>query len=244
MGRREMGKRRYIRWYALAVNDGQENICAEFNDAATHLLGNFLHRTNATVLIGLGIVLLSFAGCSRTCGSEIYVDVPDLSPRKVISYYMEQGGGQFPTEELQVGKGRIAQPGRKMRIRVQAADSEGNSYGSGSVSFLDPPFAWQTWGPGVDSGTVPQEFMAAMAGMREGGVRKFTLPMVPIEYVNAITELSDGESHHTIIQYPRGREIIFNVTLEKVCKPKFCSLLTYAIIDVGKSRTSRETSCR
>jgi hypothetical protein len=78
--------------------------------------------------------------------------------------------------------------------------------------------------------------------MREGSVRKFTLSAAT--YTNAVTELSDGESHRTIIQYPHGRDIIFTVTLQKVCKPKFCSLTTYSIIDVGKRKEARETSCQ
>jgi hypothetical protein len=64
---------------------------------------------------------------------------------------METGGGPFPSEELQIGKGRAAQPGRKMKIQVQAADHSGNSYGSGTVSFLDPPFPSEAWGLGVES---------------------------------------------------------------------------------------------
>jgi hypothetical protein len=154
---------------------------------------------------------------------------------------MAIAGAPLQTEELQVGAGRPAQPGRKMKVRVAATDSSGNSYGAGSVAFLDPPFRTDTWGYGVDSGTVPPEFLAAIGGMREGGVRKFTLPAATS--TNAVTSLSDGESHHTVIQYPRGVEAIFTVTLEKVCKPKFCSTTMYAIIDVGKNKQSRETSC-
>lgn len=205
---------------------------------------NFLRGKNALYVIGVGVALVSFDGCSRTCGSEVFLDAHDYPPGKIATYYMAMAGGPLTTEELQVGNGRVAQPGRKMKIRVEAADSSGNSYGSGTVSFVDPPFDWKTWGPGVDSGTIPPEFMTAMGGMREGGVRKFTLAAVPLSYTNAVTELNDGDSHQNVIQYPRGVEVIFTVTLQKVCKPKFCSLTTYSIIDVGKHRQSWETSCK
>jgi hypothetical protein len=205
---------------------------------------NFLRGKNSLCLLGLGVVVFGMGGCSQTCGSKVFLDAPDYPPGKIATYYMAMAGGPLTTEELQVGNGRVAQPGRKMKIRVEAADSSGNSYGSGTVSFVDPPFDWKTWGPGVDSGTVPPEFMTAMGGMREGGVRKFTLAAVPVSYTNAVTELNDGDSHQNVIQYPRGVEVIFTVTLQKVCKPKFCSLTTYSIIDVGKHRQSRETSCK
>jgi hypothetical protein len=196
---------------------------------------------NSLCLVGLGLALCGLAGCSRACGSKLFDDFPDYPPNKIAYYYIAIAGAPLQTKELQVGAGRAAQPGRKMKVRVAATDGSGNSYGSGSVAFLDPPFRTDTWGYGVDSGTVPPEFLAAIGGMREGGVRKFTLPAATS--TNAVTALSDGESHHTVIQYPHGVEVIFTVTLEKVCKPKFCSTNTLTLLDSGNQMRSRETSC-
>jgi hypothetical protein len=85
----------------------------------------------------LGLALCGLAGCSRTCGSKLFDDFPDYPPNKVAYYYMAIAGAPLQTEELQVGAGRAAQPGRKMKVRVAASDGSGNSYGSGSVAFLD-----------------------------------------------------------------------------------------------------------
>ena len=79
----------YMKWYALAMNERAENSCIEPPEPVAHLRGKFIQLRNVVTLVGLGIALLNVAGCSRTCGNELFADIPDLPPSKVISYYME-----------------------------------------------------------------------------------------------------------------------------------------------------------
>ena len=131
--------------------------------------------------------------CSK-CGEDVYLTGSDLPANRAIALYQAEGG-DLPFEDIQVGSGRMAQPGRKFFFQVDAHDEQGRRLGSGTLTFLDPPFSTERWGYGVDSGEVPPEFFGGIRGMREGGIRRFALPGLDPTRPNSITDLVDTQGH-------------------------------------------------
>jgi hypothetical protein len=193
----------------------------------------------ATILFaGLSLLLVS---CSRTCGDAVYLVGPDIPAEKLNRMAVADLG--VPREDLQTGHGPAAQAGRKMKIQLDIADSAGQSLGSGTLTFLYPYFDVRTWGPGVHTCSVSDEFFDYVMGMQVGGVRKFTIPGRPREYVEEKVTFSDCEADHTIADFSNKVTATYTVTLLSVCKPKFCSTSSPKIIDVGTEKLSREVSC-
>ena len=172
----------------------------------------------------------------------MYLTGPDLPPNRAMAIYQAQGG-DIPVEEIKTGSGRMAQPGRKFSFQVEAHDEQGKSLGSGALTLLDPPFAAEKWGYGVDSGEVPFAFFGGIRGMREGGVRRFRLSPLDTSPANALTELNDMEGR-AVVHLSRDSSTILTVTLMRVCRPTFCSLKEYQIPGPSVVRRAKEVSCR
>lgn len=186
------------------------------------------------------IVVLSFTVACSKCGDDVYLAGPDVPEKRAIAYYAAQYG-DYPFEDIKIGSGRIAQPGRKFFFQIDAQDEKGNSLGSGTLTFLDPPFPTERWGYGIDSGEVPSEFLGAIRGMREGGSRKITLPR-PTS-VNAHTDFVDTNGH-TVAHLSGDGATLLTVTLDHMCSPRFCSSKSYSFPGPTTVRRAREVSCR
>ena len=179
--------------------------------------------------------------CSK-CGEDVYLTGPDLPPDQAAAVYAAQGG-DIPFEDIKVGAGGIAQPGRMFSFQVDAHDEQGKTLGSGTLTFFDPPFSTEQWGYGVDSGEVTPEFFGGIRGMREGGIRRFSLPRLDPRHTNAVTDLVDTEGR-AVAHLSHDSSTILTVTLVRVCHPKFCSSKSYHFPGPTVVRKSQEVSCR
>lgn len=193
------------------------------------------------LLACLSLLLWFPLACSK-CGDDVYLTGPDLAANRAAVIY-EAEGGDIPFDDIKVGEGRVAQPGRKFSFQVDAHDEQGNSLGSGTLTFLDPPFSTERWGYGIDSGTVPPEFLGGIRGMREGGIRRFTLPRLDPAHIYAVTALVDTEGR-AVAHLSHDSSTILTATLIRVCRPRFCSSKSYQIPGPTVVRKAQEVSCR
>ncbi|GEM_PF-3702455 len=172
------------------------------------------------------------SGCSVDRG--VWPDVPDMAPREaqLLAQDME-GPPSFPTVDVKQGKGRVAQYGRRLAMRVAVMDERGGGSGSGKVTVLWPPIERDRL-PGayvpvdVNSGEAPDYFFTCLAGMREGGIREMTLPRTVSPPHQASRRFRDAVSGGQI-ELPCDREVRLRVELLRVTRPRIALLTTYSI---------------
>jgi hypothetical protein len=122
----------------------------------------------------------------------------------------------------------MAQPGRKFFFQVDAHDEQGRRLGSGTLTFLDPPFSTERWGYGVDSGEVPPEFFGGIRGMREAWNpplrAAWARPHSPQFHYSP-----GRHPGHTVVQMSHDSATLLTVTLVRICSPRFCSSKSYQL---------------
>lgn len=197
----------------------------------------------AAVLLLMTSVL---SACSSECGSTIYPDFPDLLPGEAAQHgLLEDNNPPGPVTDVTQGRGTVAQPGRQLRVRVSAFDTNDQYLGEAELEYLFPAFdkaKFETLAWGIDSGEVPQFFSGLVSGMRVGGEREFLLPSIG-DYANQEPRIFRArDSRDPVLEVPRD-EVRVQVELLAVCKPEFCLKTTYSILAAPK-QTLTERSCR
>jgi hypothetical protein len=175
----------------------------------------------------LSLLLLLLAACVPQTGDDVYVNVENQNPKGAeILSCEDEGPPSFPAEDVEEGSGRVAQYGRKMKVRILAPGEDGRPGQTAEVTFLYPPLDKNRWGWAamrVNTGEVPQYFVTAIAGMRVGGTRRIKLPRIrtdadaePRRFVDAVSGAA--------LEIPSNRDVPLEVTLLSVCKPKIVVL--------------------
>jgi len=95
-------------------------------------------------LASLSVLPWFMLACSK-CGEDVYLTGPDLPPDQAAAVYAAQGG-DIPFEDIKVGAGGIAQPGRMFSFQVDAHDEQGKTLGSGTLTFFQPAILHGTMG--------------------------------------------------------------------------------------------------
>lgn len=196
------------------------------------------------------VVLLTFwlAGCAKCAfGEDAYPDWPDLSPETASAFAVSETSAYGPAIDDQLGWGRVAQYGRRMKVHVEQLLS-GAWAARGDVTFLYPALDVTRWGGGgiQYNGAVPDLFMGTISGMRVGGIREFTIPpgcvASPSRPWNC--SLVDSETRQTIFEFANQSRLRMRVTVMAVCKPEFCVYKTFSIPKSEGPPLLHEGSCR
>jgi hypothetical protein len=195
------------------------------------------HRLAAVLFAALS------AGC--TYSSLDYGSDPDASAEQVARVNEDQMGGAYPHEDLRMGTGRAAQWNRKMTFDLELAAPDGRSYGAGRVTVLYP----RPTGPGFDSGTyrtgfLPDEIWGGIAGMREGGRRRFRVGNPNCRNTTKKQcEIVDADLGRRLV-YPTLAPLDVTVSVERVCRPQLVLKKVHQIIDVHTDLFVKELWCR
>lgn len=144
-----------------------------------------------------------------------------------------EGPPSFPTLDIRLGKGRVAQYGRRLLMEVSVLDEGGRLEDKETIAVLWPPVDRDRLPDRfipvmVPSGVAPQYFFTCVAGMREGGIRELTLPRTVAPPDTATRSFRDATTGRQI-DLPSDREVRLRVELLKVSKPKIVLLTTYSI---------------
>jgi hypothetical protein len=187
----------------------------------------------------LAVSTLVTLGCHRENPYPVY---PDMSAKQAQLFAESELGTAYPFEDLAPGTGRVAQPGRRLTVRLDAAFEDGTPPTSGEAQFLFPPLAGPRSVQGYyDSGSMPDGVAVALMGMRVGGVRRVTLSAS--RDGDRDRKVSDAKTHRSTIALPSGRNIRVKVTLLEVCRPHFTIIESPTIIDVGTRRDLHVGPC-
>lgn len=191
-------------------------------------------------------IALAVSGCSSECGGDIYPDLEDLSASSAIMHAsVEDGGPPGPVTDIRRGDGAIAQPGRQLRVRVQAFDDDGQRLGDADITFLFPAFERERYGSaawGIDSGEVPDYFSVHLAGMQVGGKREFVLPGIGNGPGDEQRHFRTRGNSEPGLEIPRDNtRLVVEVTA--ICKPRFCLKTRYSVPSAKTSRVT-ESGCR
>jgi len=193
-------------------------------------------RARAVVKLLAVSTLLTF-GCHRENPYPVY---PDMSPNQAQLFAQSELGSAYPFEDLEPGTGRVAQPGRRLTVRLDAAFDDGAPPTSGEAQFLFPSLANPRGFQGsYDSGSMPTGVAVALMGMRVGGVRRVTIPASR----DGDGKVRDARAHRWTMQLPLGQVTQLKVTLLEVCNPHFTIIESPTIIDVGTRRDLHVGSC-
>ena len=172
----------------------------------------------------VSLFLLFQAACVLQGGDEVFRDVPNLTPKEAVIVACDtEGPPSFPVEDVKVGRGRVAQNGRKMTVRVTASGEGGRVGQTAEVAFVYPPLDRDRWGYAVmnlSTGEVPEYFFTTIAGMRVGGVRRVRLPRVTTLPDAELRRFVDAKTGATL-EIPSKLDVPLEVELLSVCKPRF-----------------------
>lgn len=191
-------------------------------------------------------ITLAVSGCTNECGSAIYPDLEDLSASSAIMHAsVEDGGPPGVVTDIRRGDGAIAQPGRQLRVRVQAFDDDDQSLGEADITFLFPAFDRERFGSaawGIDSGEVPDYFSVHLAGMRVGGKREFVLPGIGNGPGDERRHFRTRGNSEPGLAIPRDDTRLV-VDVAAICKPRFCLKTRYSVPS-AEVRSVTESGCR
>jgi hypothetical protein len=184
-------------------------------------------------LVGAACLLSAASmGCSVDRG--VWPNVPELRPKEaeVMAQDME-GPPSFPTLDIRQGKGRVAQYGRRLMMKVTVLDEAGQPAENGEMAVLWPPVNNDRLPDPyiqvmVPSGEAPEYFFTCVAGMRAGGIRELTLPRTVAPPDTATRSFRDASTGRRI-ELPSDRAVRLRVELLEVTKPRIVLLTTYSI---------------
>ncbi len=186
------------------------------------------------------------SGCTSECGGVIYPDLEDLSASSAIMHAsVEDGGPPGVVTDIRHGDGAIVQPGRQLRVRVEAIDDDGQPLGDADITFLFPAFDREKFGSaawGIDSGEVPDYFGVHLAGMRVGGKREFVLPGIGHAPGAERRRFRTRGNSEPGLQIPRDDTRLV-VEVAAICKPRFCLKTRHSVPSAKISKVT-ESSCR
>jgi len=192
----------------------------------------FPPRTGIPALSSLLLVLFFTAGCSIQ-SEGVWCDLPDLSPRQALALAQNQEGpASFPPQDLTAGRGRVVQMGRRLTMLVEVLDDYGAVTGSGLVTCLYPalePSQFDNIPCQVSSGETPEYFFTAIAGMRQGGVRRITLPRTHTPPNSTMRFFIDAGTGNKLCEIPTDREVALRITMISIRRPKIVILTTYSV---------------
>lgn len=196
----------------------------------------------------LGLLVLN--GCSSDCNAFDYP--PDHSvtlDAKTIEKYT--------IEDLSQGTGRMAQDGRRMEIQVEIKDEQNNVLTQSVMNYEYPAAESYYNGPQVHGlpypGNYPIGMAKAIMGMKEGGVRRFTLnewkPIHGYAGTNkafqekATRYLNSAHPSAQIMESNKKGPMYFEVKLLKVCRPVYCLQTTFSI-PASRDKKVIEKGCK
>ena len=185
------------------------------------------------------IMALAALNC-HACSSEC--NVFDYPPEMQVELD-SQSRQKFAVRDLKIGQGRYAQAGRRFKIQVKVQNAKKRILAQGSMSY-EYPTAENYYRGEADlhafpyPGNFPVGMAQAIIGMREGGVRRFTLNDWRFIRGNsgnaafrkkATRYLVSSENTQQIMKSDEKGPMFFEVSLKKVCRPRYCLKTTYSI---------------
>lgn len=190
-----------------------------------------------TVVALCAVATLAGNACTWRCGSSVYPDVPEFDARLAVAMTHAETGPPLPSHDVAPGRGRAAQWGRKVGLRVTFRDTRGTPLGRVEGLFLFPPIErsdFETASIDVDSGQMPAYFGPLLAGLRVGGVRRFTLLAAPTGEPWRVRPI--GATNTTEI--PATQPVTTDIELLSVCKPKICLVTTWSVPAASQRRVA------
>jgi hypothetical protein len=193
------------------------------------------YTTTGTALLAIVGLALATVGCTY---SKMGVGKGgDITAEQMRAYAYDQAGGDLPVPIVDhPGKGRVVQMDRMITMDIAFRDLDDKPISSSQIRFVhssrDKSLSRYA---GYTFGYVSQKLLDAMAGMREGGSRKVQITDStcedlfqskflsefygnPCQAVGAMREAPYGPKWGGI-NYPKGKPVVANITIVKVCKP-------------------------
>ncbi len=183
-------------------------------------------------LLLLLLLLIACSGERSDFGNN-----PDLSVERATRLAQSEGAGEWT--DVQVGSGRVVQPGRKITANFTISDTAGHVIGSGPVVFAYGATneLMQLHYPGTG---VPDDVANMLGGMQVGGKRHFVVSHTRCRNTAYKTCTASGPG--SAIEYPNNSAVAFDVEVTAVCRPRITIVTAYQI-PKSQSTSAEERSC-
>ena len=173
------------------------------------------------------------------CSSERsdFGNNPDLSVERATRLAQSRGAGEWI--DVQVGSGRVVQPGRKITANFTVSDTSGHVIGSGPVVFAYGVTnqLMELHYPGTG---VTDDVANMLGGMQVGGKRHFVVSSTRCR--NTAYKTCTASGPESAIEYPNNSTVAFDVEVTAVCRPKIEIVTSYQI-PKSQSARAEERSC-
>jgi hypothetical protein len=185
--------------------------------------------------LSLLLLTLLLAACSGERSD--FGNNPDLSVERATRLAQSEGAGEWT--DVQVGSGRVVQPGRKITANFRVSDTAGNVIGTGPIVYV-----YGVTNDLIDlhyPGTgVPEDVAFMLGGMQVGGKRHFVIPRTECGDTARKTCVVTGPK--SVIEYPNSSAVAFDVEVTAVCRPRI-AIVTHYMIPKSQYTQAEERSC-
>jgi hypothetical protein len=199
--------------------------------------------TRSIGVLALLALLAVPVGCSR--GECTSPSKEDIDPARFSLWIQNEFDVPWDARDVVVGNGRLAQPDRRLFLRLSFSTPDAGELGAGPLVMEYPVV--EVKGQHLGQRRIPfqDRLFGAIAGMREGGERRFTLraPLQGPDQCQPHAKSCELFLDETKVSYPPDQDMTVTAHLDRLCAPTYC-LQTEIAIPPPNIHRLVERSCR